>query len=89
MVYVGVNVTKNKVARSFTVTGSLFDVVKRYSDLRPTKVSTNRYFLNYVNGKCTAQVIGKNKFCKMPSQIARFLNLDDPDSYTGNIFTFG
>ena len=78
--------TKNKVPRSFTITGEFFQFVKTYSKLRPMHVTATRFFVNYQNGKCTAQFIGKNKFRKMPERIAQFLELDDPQLYTGHSF---
>lgn len=80
---VDVSKPKNKKDRSFTITGSLYDIVKKYANLRPPNVDTDRFFLNYQNGKCICQVIGKQKFTQMPRRIAQFLQLPDPDSYTG------
>lgn len=78
--------TSVNTTRSFTIDGDFYRTVQKYMDLRPSNVITNRFFLNYQNGKCTVQVIGKNKFARMPKQIARFLELPDPDSYTGHSF---
>lgn len=44
------------------------------------------FFLNYKNGKCTKQVTGKNKIGNMPKEIANYLNLPDPQAYTGHSF---
>ncbi len=76
--------SKNKGPRSFSVTGELFDIVKKYRNLRPPKILTNRFFVNYHKGKCTSRVIGKNKFSKMPREIATYLELDKPEKYAGN-----
>ena len=54
--------------------------------LRPQHTQTSRFFLNFKNGRCTQQVIGKNKICLTPQKIARYLNLEDPESYTGHSF---
>lgn len=83
MYHVQVHTTKTKVARSFTITGEFFDIVKKYRDLRPAKILTSRFFIIYRNRKCTSQVIGKNTFSKMPRIIAAYLELPDPDRYTG------
>ncbi|XP_043484135.1 uncharacterized protein LOC122512403 [Leptopilina heterotoma] len=78
--------TKFKKSRSFTITPEYSDVVKQYQRLRPKRTETDRFFLNYQRGKCTVQVIGKNKFSSMPKQIAAFLKLKNPDLYTGHAF---
>lgn len=71
-------------ARSFAICDQYFDIVKKYHQLRPPNVPSNRFFLNYQKGKCTMQVIEKNKFCRMAQEIALFLKLEDADRYTGN-----
>jgi hypothetical protein len=78
--------TKNKIPRSFTIQGPFYDIVRKYQALRSTKATSNRFFQNYQNGKCTRQPIGINKFGAMPKQIATFLNLSDPHEYTGHSF---
>lgn len=75
--------TKTKINRSFSITGAFYHIVKKYLALRPTNTLTNRIFLNYKKGKCTTQVIGRQKIAKMPRQIAEFLNLANPNVYTG------
>jgi hypothetical protein len=78
--------TKNKIPRSFTVDGPFAEIVKKYQHHRSSKGKSDRFFQNYQKGKCTAQVIGLNKFGKMPKEIANFLNLPDADQYTGHTF---
>ena len=70
----------------FTVSDKFYHILKKYQGLRPAKVLTIRFFVDYQKGRCTAQVIGKHKFSKMPLQIAEYLGLEDPDQYTGNSF---
>lgn len=72
--------TKTKVERSFTVVGEFYDVYKKID------VKTDRFFLIYRNGKCILQPIGIHTFGSMPKQIAKFLNLRDPEKYTGYSF---
>lgn len=76
--------TKTKKDRAFTITGAFYDIAKKYLALRPTGALTN---LNYQRGKCTPQVIGKQKIAKMPARIAEFLNLKNPEEYTGKFIT--
>lgn len=78
--------TKTKKHRSFTVNGEFFRIVKKYSELRPKDVNTNRFFMNYKHKKCTKQVIGKNKFAMMPRLIAEYLELPNPTEYTSHSF---
>lgn len=78
--------TKTNQERTFVVKGEYLNIVKKYQALRPDNLSTPRFFLNYQKGKCTRQVIGRNKFAAMPKEIALFLKLDNPEQYTGHCF---
>ena len=79
--------TKNKKPHKFQITGNYVDMISRYWKLRPANITThNRFFINYQNGKCTSQPIGKNQIAKMPSQVATFLNLEDAAKYTGHSY---
>lgn len=78
--------TKTKVVRSFIITDQFYGIVKKYIDLRPSHVTTSSFFLNYQKGKCTIQRIGKNKFTVIGKQIATYLNLPNPERYTGHCF---
>lgn len=77
---------KVQIPRVFTVEGEFYKYVKKYEELRPKNVMTDRFFLNHQNGKCTTQVIGKNKFAGFAKQIARFLGLPKAEAYTGHCF---
>lgn len=77
---------KNKTSRSFVLTDICYDTCKKYSNLRPTSCSTNRFFLNYNNGKCTRQVVGINKIGQMATEVAKFLKLENPETYTAQSF---
>lgn len=78
--------TKTKIPRSFTVSGGLYTILKKYSALRPPSLKTGRFFLNYQKGKCTNQNVGINKIGSMAKEIAKFLSLENPESYTGHCF---
>jgi len=86
MILVKIETTKTKIVRSFTITGEFVPIVRKYMNLRPRKLITTRFFVNYQKAKCTAQVVGKNKFSKMPKEVACFLELADPEKYTGTDF---
>lgn len=75
--------TRKKAERSFTIIDDFRDIVLKYSALRGANVVEQRFFLNYQRGKCTRQVIGRQKFAKMPRLLAKFLQLPDPNSYNG------
>lgn len=72
--------------RSFVIRDQHVKTVEKYMDLRPPDINTNRFFVNYQKGRCTKQVVGKNKLSHIPGQIASFLKLPNPEQYTGNCF---
>lgn len=76
--------TKTKVDRSFVVKKEFVNIVEKYQKLRPDGIQTNRFFINYQKGKCLRQVIGKNKMSNIPKEIATYLNLPNPNLYTGH-----
>lgn len=78
--------TKTKIARKFTVTDKFYQICKKYLCLRPSSVTSDIFFLNFQNGKCTAQRIGINKFTTMGRQIATFLKLPNPEKYSSHSF---
>jgi Phage integrase family len=76
--------TKTKVSKKYSLDREYADIVRRYMKLRPKQASNKRFFLQYRNGSCTVQVIGKNNIATMPKEIAKFLQLKDAESYTGH-----
>ena len=54
--------------------------------MRPTDFESDRFFIVYKKGKCSRNVIGKNKISDVPKSIASYLNLDDVELYTGHSF---
>lgn len=68
---------------TFTITGTYFNIVQKYANLRYKNPVSNRFFLAYNDGKCTAQPIGKNKFSGMPRRVAQYLKLPEPGRYSG------
>lgn len=65
---------------------NLLQYYHRYAKLRPNFMDHNRFFLNYKNGKCSRQPVGKNTFGSLPQKIAAFLKLPEPSLYTGHCF---
>ena len=81
---VTINDTKNDYPRKFIIGD--YDIVRKYILLRPTNMPSNRFFIQYHNGACQRQVIGKNKISESPKNIACYLNLNNPEGYTGHCF---
>jgi integrase len=84
--------TKTKISREFFVTSgniegtNMVEIVRRYIAIRPCNVDHSRFFIAYRNGKCIKQPVGVNMFGKIPRIIASFLNLPNPEQYTGHCF---
>ncbi|KAJ8918238.1 hypothetical protein NQ315_014108 [Exocentrus adspersus] len=86
--YVLIPDTKTNISRSFRVMEEAFSVnavemCRKYISLRP-KSAGRRFFLRYVDGKCTTQHVGINTISKTFSKVASFLGLPDPESFTGH-----
>ncbi|XP_031335256.1 uncharacterized protein LOC116165099 [Photinus pyralis] len=84
--------SKTKMQRRFVITNetisgtSVHGIYRKYVSLRSVKTEHTRFFVNYVKGKCTTQVIGKNTIAKIPYKIAKYLELPDAEGYTGHSF---
>lgn len=83
---VQVHDTKTYIDRSFVIGPLFYSTVKEYISLRPPDNFTDRFLIQYSNGKCTRQVLGKNKIGSTPSVIATFLKLENPSRFTGHCF---
>ncbi|KAJ8913110.1 hypothetical protein NQ315_000567 [Exocentrus adspersus] len=86
--YVVIPDTKTNISRSFMVMEEAFSVngvemCRKYISLRP-KAAGRRFFLRYVDGKCSTQHVGINTISKTFSKVASFLGLPDPESFTGH-----
>lgn len=77
---------KTKVSKKYSISGDFAESVRKYMKLRPPKVKTNRFFIQYRDEKCTVQVIGKNQIATMARKVAEFLQLPNQEGYTGNSF---
>lgn len=78
--------SKTKISRSFVINGTFYQICKQYMQHRQQvqNLDTNQFFINYQKGKCTKQVVGINKIGNVPKQIAQYLNLPNPNLYTGH-----
>lgn len=86
MAVISIPDTKNDVPRKFIIDGEFYQTFKRYEALRPENAISDRFFLCLRNGKCTQQPIGINTFGEMPRIIAKYLNLEEPEKFTGHAF---
>lgn len=87
--FVLVKIADNKThtSRSFVVTGEKnLALIRKYVSLRPKNTSHQRFFVQYRKGECTIQCVGINKFGKMPSEVAAYLRLPNPEEYTGHCY---
>lgn len=84
--------TKTKVNQVFTIVANenspvnYVELCKRYMKLRKAETTHSRFFVSYRQGKCTVQPVGKNVLRKLPERIAQFLQLRNPQEYTGHCF---
>ncbi|XP_057322774.1 uncharacterized protein LOC130666104 [Microplitis mediator] len=78
--------TKNDKPRQFIVGELFYGKIKEYILLRPSESFTDRFFIQYHNGKCQRQNIGKNKIDETPQVITSYLNLSNPKLYTEHCF---
>lgn len=92
-VLINIRQTKNKVPRSFVISSAenvnFLGIFRKYVELKKENAflaKHTRFFMRYNKGKIQNQPVGKNTFYKIPSIVAKFLNLPNPDSYTGHAF---
>ncbi|CAG9831548.1 unnamed protein product, partial [Diabrotica balteata] len=70
----------------FTMGGQFYEILKKYIYLRPKNVCHSAFFLCYGKGKCLNRKVGIDKFGSMGKYIATWLNLENPELYTGFSF---
>jgi integrase len=83
--------SKTNKPRSFVISGKIrcfnfVEMYRKYASLRPQSTNHTRFFIRYFNGKCSVQPVGVNTFGKIPSDIAKYLNIENPMQYTGHCF---
>ena len=83
---VSINLNKNDYPGQFMIGQLFYDKVKNYMSMRPVDYTNDRFFVQYLNGKCKRQNIGRHTIGGIPKQIATFLNLKDAERYTGHCF---
>jgi integrase len=92
LIIVKIPVTKTNISRTFTITNNAdekidyFGIYRKYAQLRPKNATSSRLFLNFRNGKCHNQVVGRNTIGSWPKKIAEYLKLENSALYTGHAF---
>ncbi|XP_023012518.1 uncharacterized protein [Leptinotarsa decemlineata] len=70
-----------------TINGlNLVEIIRKYINIRPSRVDQQRFFVAYRNGKCVNQPVGVNTIGIYPKKVASFLGLPDPEGYIGYRF---
>lgn len=85
-IIVNIPAPKKNNSKLFVIGGDYAKIVQKYMHTRPTRTATDRFFLQYNQGECEPQALGRNKIFIVPKEIAKFLHLDDYKSYTGHSF---
>jgi integrase len=62
------------------------EIFQKYVAARPAGFASPRFFYQFHSGKGACQHVGVNTIGKIPSDIAKFLGLEDFEDYTGHSF---
>lgn len=77
--------SKTKKPRSFTIMGENYlNIYRKYLAFRPRNFNERRFFIRYQDGVCQRQVVGIHKISSVPQEIAKYLNLENVNEYTGH-----
>lgn len=94
IVQIRAEITKTQEERVFTVSQDVredyYSLVTEYLEKRLKTLTgrrgvNNRLFLNYQKGHCTAQVVVINKFRRIPKDIAKLLDVPNPEEHAGKL----
>lgn len=61
-------------------------VLRKYASQRNPTTPHDRFFVGLRVGKCTTQPVGINTIGAIPKKVARYLGLNDVETYTGHCF---
>ena len=90
MVVITIPNTKTHKRRVFAISdddgSNCLPLFRKYMLLRNKHSHMSRLFLNYRNGKCNAQPVGVHTIASIPQKIAQFLNLANPELFTGHCY---
>ena len=78
---------KNKRFRTYYVGNSgdgpnVLTIIRTYLKLRKNVEGITQFLLQIRNGKITRQAVGKSTIANNCQEVARYLNLDNPETYT-------
>jgi integrase len=59
-------------------------LLRKYMLLRPAHAKNDKFLVCYRNGKCAAQNVGIHRIGSVPKNVATFLKLENPETYTGH-----
>ena len=62
------------------------EIFQKYVAARPAGFASPRFFYQFHSGKGVCQHVGINTIGKVPSDIVKFLGLEDFADYTGHSF---
>lgn len=79
-------IPKTKEWKEYIIFDEFAKIVREYMSHRPKHATSDRLFLQWRKGKCVNQNMGKHSIAKIPKEVATFLGLPDPSSYTGHSY---
>lgn len=82
--YIDVTNTKTYLNRTFKIDESFYGIVKKYVDMRPKNATTDRFFIGVRSGKCINQPVGIHTIYGQSQEVAEYLGLPNPKTYTGH-----
>lgn len=65
---------------------NVLEIIRMYLALRPANINHNRFFINYLNEKCTVQPVGVHKIGRVPQVVAKYLRLENAQLFTSHCF---
>lgn len=68
------------------MTGMMFDIYKKYSRPRKQDLKTSKLLIKYERGRCLGLNIGINTVDAVPQAVERYLEVFNPELYTGHCF---
>lgn len=87
-IQISVKDTKCHVNRQFVIVNSdrvqYATIIRKYNSLRPPDRQDQRYLTAYTKGKCHNLPVGIHKVRRVPSAVASYLGLSEPEKYTGH-----
>ena len=80
---VHIPITKTKEPKDYIICGEMCKIIREYIKLRPKHAKTDRLLMTYSKGRCVNQVMSKHSIAKVPKEFTAFIQLPEPNLYTG------